>query len=101
LDELQESFGKDMHARIQADPQDRDLIEATIAKTGLDLKVDYVLDSWGGVIVQSHDQRVVVVNTLEARLERALPYLRRYLSAHFEKSNTEKEFSPGLEEIKA
>lgn len=94
LDELQESFGQDMHACMQADPRDRQLLEAITPGMGADISVDYVLNSWGGVIVQSHDQRVVVVNTLEARLERALPYLRRYLSAHLENANTEKAFSP-------
>lgn len=101
LEELQESFGREMQACMQADPRDREYLEAILARTGLDIHVAYDLNSWGGVIVQSHDQRVVVVNTLEARLERALPYLRRYLSAQLEASYPEKEFSRGMEEVKA
>jgi vacuolar-type H+-ATPase subunit E/Vma4 len=42
------------------------------------------LNTWGGLIAASADGRVVVINTLEARLEQALPFLRRHLAAYFE-----------------
>jgi vacuolar-type H+-ATPase subunit E/Vma4 len=42
------------------------------------------MDCWGGVVAKSEDGCIVIINTLEARLERATPYLRRYLAALFE-----------------
>ncbi len=38
------------------------------------------LDTWGGVVVRSEDGRIVTMNTLESRLDRALPDLRPLLS---------------------
>jgi vacuolar-type H+-ATPase subunit E/Vma4 len=66
---------------------------------GLTLPINYNLDCWGGLIAQSEDGRVVVINTLETRLERAIPYLRRYLAAlyeeeHFEPETDQAEFAP-------
>ena len=71
-------------ARLQADPRDRALLDGILDDTGLKPGVSYPLATWGGVIVGSWDGRVVVDNTLEARLRLATPYLRRYLPALFD-----------------
>lgn len=49
-----------------------------------ELRIIYDLETWGGVVAKSADGKIVVINTLEARLERAEPYLRHYLAAWFE-----------------
>jgi V/A-type H+-transporting ATPase subunit E len=72
------------YPRLEADPRDEELLESILDAIGLDLPVRYNLHCWGGVVAKSEDERVVVINTLEARLERATPYLRRYLAASFE-----------------
>jgi vacuolar-type H+-ATPase subunit E/Vma4 len=69
---------------LQADPRDRVLFEAHLQELGLDVAVDYDMESLGGVVARSEDNRVVVINTLESRIEKATPYLRRYLAALFE-----------------
>lgn len=69
---------------LEADPRDQELLESILDEMGFDIPVRYDFNSWGGVVAKSEDERVVVINTLEARLERAIPYLRRYLAAIFE-----------------
>lgn len=69
---------------LQADPRDRGILETHLKELGLDILVDYDVECWGGVIARSEDNRVVVINTLESRIEKATPYLRRYLAALFE-----------------
>lgn len=71
-------------ASLDGDPRDRNIIEGFLGELGLDPLVDFDLACWGGLIGQSEDGRVVVVNTLEARLERATPFLRTFLAAYFE-----------------
>jgi V/A-type H+/Na+-transporting ATPase subunit E len=73
--------------RLEADPRDEALLESILDEIGLDLPVSYNLHCWGGIVAKSEDERVVVINTLEARLERATPYLRRYLAASFEEDS--------------
>lgn len=77
-------------ALLVADPRDRTILEDILAGTNLDLHVSYDLTCWGGLIAKSEDGRVVVINTLEARLERATTFLRGHLAALFEeeRSNT-------------
>jgi vacuolar-type H+-ATPase subunit E/Vma4 len=70
--------------QVQADPRDRALLQNILASMELDPPVRYDLNTWGGLIAASADGRVVVINTLEARLEQALPFLRRHLAAYFE-----------------
>jgi len=55
------------------------------------------LDCWGGLVAKSEDGRIVVINTLEERLERATPFLRRYLAAFFENEQLESEASRVVE----
>lgn len=69
---------------LEADPDDRALLEGLLQALELDLQVSYPLQCWGGLVAKSENGRIVVINTLEARLERAVPYLRPYLAAFFE-----------------
>ena len=88
LDESIEEVGK---SQLEADPRDREILKDFLAEMELDLVIKYDLNCWGGLIAKSHDGRVVVINTLEARLERATPYLRSYLAALFEGDQLEAE----------
>jgi V/A-type H+-transporting ATPase subunit E len=91
---LAASEGAD-HPQVQADPRDKHLLENTLAALRLNIPVRYVLNTWGGLIASSADERVVVTNTLEARLERAMPFLRRRLAAYFEEEERlEPEINP-------
>lgn len=69
---------------LEADPRDRDLLEHLLKEKVLDVQVDYSLSCWGGLCARSPDGTVRMINTLEARLERALPYLKRRLPAVFD-----------------
>lgn len=84
LVELEASLGEISCAHLEADIQDRALLETILIEMELDPEVDYNLNSWGGIIARSEDNRVVVINTLEARFDRAAPRMRRYLGALFE-----------------
>lgn len=79
--------------QLEADPRDRVLLEGILGEMQQELSVRYVLDCWGGLVAKSEDGRVVVINTMEARLERATPHLRRYLAALFEHEEPEVEES--------
>lgn len=84
LNELRGPLGEVGNACLEADPRDRPLLESLFKGMGLEIQVNYVLNCWGGLVAKSEDGRVVVINTLEDRLDRATPYLRRYLAAYFE-----------------
>jgi vacuolar-type H+-ATPase subunit E/Vma4 len=77
------------HRRLEADPRDRQLLDTLLSRMGLCLPISYTLNCWGGLIAASEDGRVVVINTVEARLERATPYLRGYLATLFECDRSE------------
>lgn len=70
--------------QVQADLRDRDLLQKILVSLKRDIPVRFDLNTWGGLIAASADGRVVVINTLEARLEHAMPFLRRRLAAYFE-----------------
>jgi vacuolar-type H+-ATPase subunit E/Vma4 len=76
-----EEVGK---VRLEADGRDRSLLENILQDLRLNLPVSYKLNCWGGLIAKSEDERVTVINTLEARLERATPFLRQSLASFFE-----------------
>ena len=84
LSELDHSLEDEEQAKIEADPRDRLLVESILHDLGLEMSVRYCLDCWGGVVARSADGRVTVTNTIEGRLARATPYLRRYLASLFE-----------------
>ena len=71
---------------VEADPRDRQTLEAILAETGWGLHLSYPLHCWGGVIARTADHRIVAINTLENRLEHAMPSLRRHLAACLESS---------------
>jgi vacuolar-type H+-ATPase subunit E/Vma4 len=70
-------------AHLEVDPADRVLLEELLGDLGLDLPIDCVPGCQGGLIAKSEDRRVIVINTLEARLERATSRLRCDLAALF------------------
>lgn len=84
LANLEGSLGEAEKPQLEADPRDHKLLESILSNLGLDLPVIGELDCWGGIIAKSDDSHVIVVNTLEGRLTRAMPYLRRCLGALIE-----------------
>jgi vacuolar-type H+-ATPase subunit E/Vma4 len=89
LHELEGSHENLESIQLNIDPRDQALLERILLDMDLNLEIVSNLKSWGGVIAQSQDNRVVVINTLEARLERAIPFLRQYLANLFENENLE------------
>jgi vacuolar-type H+-ATPase subunit E/Vma4 len=86
-----------MTARLELDPRDRALVEGLLGEIGVDLSIGSHLECWGGMILQSEDGCIVVINTLEARLERAIPHLRQRLAALFENDQPEAILNQPLE----
>lgn len=79
LADLKGSLQEAEKPKLEADPRDQDVLESILSDMDLDLHVSYELDGWGGIIAKSDDSQVVVINTLEGRLTRAMPYLRQCL----------------------
>jgi vacuolar-type H+-ATPase subunit E/Vma4 len=84
FDELEGSLSDIHKATVEVDHRDLELMKSILAEMGMDVPVSTDLTSWGGLIVKSEAAKVVVINTLEARLASATPYLRRSLAALFE-----------------
>jgi len=84
--------------QLQVDPRDQAILSRILSDMGLTLPVHYDVTCWGGLTAQSKDGKIVVVNTLEARLERVLPYLRRFLAAGYEEEKDPEEAKPGTGE---
>ena len=74
---------------LEIDPHDDGLLRRILDEPGPDLPIVPSLKCCGGVVARSGDGRIVVTNTLETRLERATPFLRRDLAAFFEKEQKE------------
>lgn len=83
LSEIRSKAEGDGRVRLQIDSRDQSLLEDVLEDESEDLDIGYDLETWGGLIAYSEDGRVVVYNTLESRLERATPYIQRYLAARF------------------
>lgn len=81
LEALQGSLRENEQVHLHADPRDRALFTDILHDMHQDIQVSYELESWGGIRATSDDQRVVVDNTLEARLIFATPLLQRILPA--------------------
>lgn len=77
--------------QLLIDPRDKALIQDILKDLGLDIPVRHELNCWGGLVAQSEDGRVVVINTLESRLEQAGTFLRHHLAAYFEEEQFEME----------
>lgn len=92
LSELEGSSveGQTNEILLMADPRDEHVLENILTTMRLELPlqqelpIQYELNCWGGINARSCDGRIVSINTLEARLERATPALRRFLAANFE-----------------
>ena len=76
---LQGSLRENEQGHLYADPRDRAMLDEMLRDMRLDVQVSYELESWGGIRATSADHRVVVDNTLEARLSFATPLLQRIL----------------------
>ena len=85
---------------LEANPDDRALLESVLQTLELDLPVSYCLNCWGGAVAKGENGKIVVINTLEARLERAIPYLRLYLAAFFEHQGTAADRGQTTERLK-
>ena len=83
LNALEPSLQSGEAIHLLADPRDRDLIKAMGDSLPAHVEVFYNLDSWGGVNAASEDEKIYILNTLEVRLERALPELQRRITALF------------------
>jgi vacuolar-type H+-ATPase subunit E/Vma4 len=70
--------------RLEIDPRDEALAHRIVSELGRDLDMTPALNCWGGLVAHSGDGRIVASNTLEARLDRATPFLRRILATFFE-----------------
>jgi vacuolar-type H+-ATPase subunit E/Vma4 len=90
LAQLSASEG-DGKPKLLSDPRDKKLLEKILKDLKLNIPISYELNCWGGVTAQSKDGRVVVINTLEARLNQATPFLRRHLAASFEEKQFDAE----------
>ena len=88
-------------ACLDVDPSDQATMEGFLSEMELNMAVNYTLSCWGGLVARSEDGRVTVINTLEARLEKATPFLRRSLAALFENSCQEKDESRIMERLYA
>ena len=91
LAEFDDSAAIGGQIELQADPRDQALLSRILSDLGLTLPVRYVLHCWGGLTARSEDGQIHVINTLEARLERATPNLRRFLAAEYEDENFQEE----------
>ena len=83
LEELASSLDENRKIYLQADERDRERIESLNSSLAQEIEIDYTINTWGGVIALDAGCAVTVINTLEARLERSTPYLRRFLGAIF------------------
>lgn len=70
--------------RLLADPRDESLLSAFLPEISHPVEPRYNLHTQGGVVAETCDRQIIVYNTLETRLERAMPYLREALAGYFE-----------------
>ena len=84
LAELDDSAEEVAKALLEADSRDKRFLEVILSNLELDPDVHYDLECWGGLISKREDGRLGVMTTLEARLQRPIPYLRSFLSAFFD-----------------
>jgi vacuolar-type H+-ATPase subunit E/Vma4 len=62
----------------------------------LEDRVEFSLICWGGLSARSVDGATRLVNTLESRIDRVLPYLKQQLLAWFGQDKTAVEGNPPL-----
>jgi len=85
LHALEPSLRPGEAVHLLADPRDRGLIEAQRQGLPEQVEIFYNLHTWGGVNAASEDEKVWVLNTLEVRLERAIPELQRQITTQLRK----------------
>jgi vacuolar-type H+-ATPase subunit E/Vma4 len=83
--------GAEDRPTLEVDRRDLDLIRRILGDLDLSPRLEPALETWGGVVARSADGRIVATNTLETRLERALPYLRRELARQIEQASARAE----------
>jgi V/A-type H+/Na+-transporting ATPase subunit E len=74
----------DRNAKVQCSTKDKKVVSAAIRKLGGNTKVsldDEPIDTVGGVVLTTTDGTVRFDNTIEARLERMKPTLRKEVAA--------------------
>ncbi len=69
---------------LQADPRDQALLESILQEKAMQIRVEYTLNCWGGLNARSADGAIQLVNTLESRFERIMPYLKQQFISWFE-----------------
>jgi vacuolar-type H+-ATPase subunit E/Vma4 len=69
---------------LASDARDEALVRTIARDLDLDVAIEPTLDGWGGIVLRSADGRIRVTNTLESRLEHAMPLLYRELGTFFE-----------------
>ncbi len=74
---------------IEVDPRDEAQLRHILAELGLDVSIVPSINDWGGIVARSSDERILVRNTLETRLERAAPFLGRDLATFIQKQLAE------------
>lgn len=89
LAQIEGSLQENEKPQLEADPRDKAQFKRILSSLKLKISVNYNLDCLGGLIARSEDGRVVVINTVDARLARATPYLRRRLGMLFDASPSE------------
>lgn len=73
--EVYEELGEDLAVSVGA--EDLELARSMLAEMGMNARVASNLDSAGGLVATSKDGRILVVNTVDSRLENARQLLRR------------------------
>jgi V/A-type H+-transporting ATPase subunit E len=70
---------------VEVDPRDEALVHCALRPFGnpAPITVRPGLNGWGGVVVHSDNDWIIVTNTLESRLERATPHLRQEWTSLF------------------
>ena len=84
LAELAPCLSPEEAPRLEADARDAALLDPLLSALGRAVTLDPGRRCWGGVRATSADGRVAVDNTLESRLERAMPSLRLHLATVFD-----------------
>lgn len=80
IEDLCNSLQKGESIRILADRRDYDILENLKRNKLKNVQICYEIDCWGGIIAESADGKVVVINTFEERLKRSIPFLKQYLA---------------------
>ena len=89
LDELKPSLKENEIIHLLADPRDEEVLTELLKQLPANIEPIYCLECWGGITAASQDEKVRIINTLDARLRRATPYLQQHITAQFKKHPAE------------